>query len=113
MRSHIVSEQFNFVSIKKKANIHFNGSSISHVLILKDGSKKTLGVILPSEHPLTFKTHLEERIEIISGTCAVQIGDQSEVSTYSSGESFIIPPNSEFTIQSEDVVDYVCHFEPH
>lgn len=113
MRSLIVSEQFNFVSIKKKANIHFNGSSISHVLILKDGTKKTLGVILPSEHPLTFKTHLEERIEIISGKCTVQVGDESEVSTYSSGDSFIIPPNSEFTIQSDEVVDYVCHFEPH
>ena len=108
-----MSEQFNFVSIKKKANIHFNGSSISHVLILKDGTKKTLGVILPSEYPLTFKTHLEERIEIISGTCAVQIGAATEVSTYSSGESFIIPPNSEFTIQSDGVVDYVCHFEQH
>lgn len=106
-----VSEQFNFVSIIKKANVHFDGASISHVLILNDGTKKTLGVILPSEHPLTFKTHLEERIEIISGKCSVQVGDEPEVSTYSSGDSFIIPPNSEFTIQSDEVVDYVCHFE--
>jgi len=70
-----VSEQFNFVSIKKKANIHFNGSSISHVLILKDGTKKTLGVILPSEHPSPlrlisksalklFQAHVQFKLEL-------------------------------------------------
>ncbi|MGG2096200.1 DUF1255 family protein [Acinetobacter haemolyticus] len=104
-------EQFDFVSIKKKANVHFNGASISHILVLKDGSKKTLGVILPSEEPLTFKTHLAERIEIISGQCSVQIADDPEIQVYASGESFQIPANSQFKIQTNEVVDYVCHFE--
>ncbi|EEH70383.1 MULTISPECIES: pyrimidine/purine nucleoside phosphorylase [Acinetobacter] len=104
-------EQFDFVSIKKKANVHFNGASISHILVLKDGSKKTLGVILPSEEPLTFKTHLAERIEIISGQCSVQIADDPEIQVYASGESFEIPAHSQFRIQTNEVVDYVCHFE--
>lgn len=104
-------EQFDFVSIKKKANIHFNGTSISHILVLKDGSKKTLGVILPSEEPLTFKTHLAERIEIISGQCSVLIGDDPEMHIYASGESFQIPANSQFKIHTSEIVDYVCHFE--
>ncbi|MEO4073765.1 pyrimidine/purine nucleoside phosphorylase [Acinetobacter pittii] len=104
-------EQFNFVSIKKKANVHFNGTSISHILVLKDGTKKTLGVILPSEEPLTFKTHLTERIEIISGQCKVQIGDDLNMQIYGSGESFQIPANSQFKIHTREVVDYVCHFE--
>jgi uncharacterized protein YaiE (UPF0345 family) len=106
-----VPEQFDFVSIKKKANVHFKGASISHALALKDGTKKTLGVILPSEESLTFKTHLAERIEIISGQCSVLIGDDPEMQIYTSGESFQIPANSQFKIQTSEIVDYVCHFE--
>jgi len=106
-----VPERFDFVSIKKKANVHFNGASISHALVLKDGSKKTLGVILPSEEPLTFKTHLAERIEIISGECSVQIANDPNMQIYISGESFLIPANSQFKIHTSEVVDYVCHFE--
>lgn len=80
-----VSDQFDVVSITKKATVHFKGASISHMLKFKDGSKKTLGVILPSAHPLIFKTHLAERIEITSGQCKVQIGNMSELKVYSSG----------------------------
>lgn len=104
-------EKFDFVSIKKKANVHFKGASISHALVLKDGTKKTLGVILPSDKPLTFKTHLAERIEVISGQCSVLIGNDSEVQVYASGESFQIPANSQFKIQTREALDYVCHFE--
>lgn len=106
-----MTEKFDFISIKKKANIHFNGASISHVIVLKDGSKKTLGVILPSKEPLTFKAHLAERIEIISGECSVQIGYKPDIKIYKSGESFQIPAHSQFKIQTNEVVDYVCHFE--
>ena len=45
-----MSEQFDFISIKKKANVHFNGASISHAIVLKDGTKKTLGVIQRWSH---------------------------------------------------------------
>ena len=106
-----MSEQFDFISIKKKANVHFNGTSISHAIVLKDGTKKTLGVILPSEEPLTFKTHLTERIEIISGECNVQIGHAHDIETYKSGQSFQIPAHSQFKIHTSEVVDYICHFE--
>ncbi|WP_333669211.1 pyrimidine/purine nucleoside phosphorylase [Acinetobacter guillouiae] len=106
-----MTEKFDFISIKKKANVHFNGASISHAIELKDGTKKTLGVILPSEDPLTFKTHLTERIEILSGECSVQIGNKSEIKIYKSGESFQIPAHSQFKIKTSEVVDYICHFE--
>lgn len=106
-----MTEQFDFISIKKKANVHFNGASISHAIEFKDGTKKTLGVILPSEDPLTFKTHLAERIEIISGECSVQIGHAPETRIYKSSESFQIPAQSQFKIKTSEVVDYICHFE--
>ncbi|CAI3111794.1 Pyrimidine/purine nucleoside phosphorylase [Acinetobacter calcoaceticus] len=106
-----MSNQFDFVSIKKKANVHYEGRSISHVIELEDGTKKTLGVILPSDKALIFKTHVPERIEIISGKCTVQIGDELEAKIYSSGESFNVPENSKFKITTDEVIDYVCHLE--
>ncbi len=103
--------QFDAVSITKKANVHYEGHSISHVIELEDGTKKTLGVILPTEKALTFKTHVSERIEIISGKCSVQIGDDPDTKVYSSGESFNVPENSKFKIITDEVIDYVCHLE--
>jgi len=104
-------DQFNSVSIRKKANVHYEGHSISHVIELADGTKKTLGVILPTNKALTFKTHVPEHIEIISGKCTVQIGDEPEAKVYSSGESFHVPENSNFKIMTDEVIDYICHLE--
>ncbi|MCU4528185.1 DUF1255 family protein [Acinetobacter pittii] len=82
-----MSNQFASVSIIKKAIVHYGGHSISHVIELEDGTRKTLGVIFPTDKYLTFRTHVPERIEIISGKCSVQIGNQSEVKIYSSGRA--------------------------
>ena len=51
-----MSNHLDYVSITKKANVHYEGHSISHVIKLDDG-KKTLGVILLADKYLTFKTH--------------------------------------------------------
>lgn len=104
-----MSNQFDSVSITKKANVHYEGHSISHVIKLDDGTKKTLGVILPTDKYLTFKTHVPERIEIISGKCHVQIGDEPDTKIYSDGESFCVPENSYFRIMTDEVIDYICH----
>ena len=106
-----MSTQFNFVSVQKKSNIHFDGCSISHVIELTDGRKKTLGVILPTERPLVFETVVAERIEIVSGKCLVQIGNNTESQTYHAGESFYVPKKTQFKIITDDIIDYVCHLE--
>lgn len=96
-----MSSQFDFVTVHIKPNVHYKGRSISYLIECKDGSKKTLGVILPTEKPLTFETHVTERIEIVSGKCLVRIADQEEMEVYSSGESFTVPANSRFSLQSD------------
>ncbi|MFH7767525.1 pyrimidine/purine nucleoside phosphorylase [Acinetobacter sp. BSP-28] len=106
-----MSTQFNFVSVTKKSNVHFDGCSVSHVIKLKDGTKKTIGVILPTEHPLVFETLVAERIEIVSGKCLVQIGNNPQSQTYYAGESFYVPKKTQFTIITDDIIDYVCHLE--
>ncbi|MBM4199769.1 MAG: pyrimidine/purine nucleoside phosphorylase, partial [Gammaproteobacteria bacterium] len=40
--------QFDHVSVVKKANVYFDGKCVSHTVILSDGSRKTVGVLMPS-----------------------------------------------------------------
>ncbi len=88
---------------------------VVHVLAiqfyLKTVLKKTLGVILPTEQPLTFETHVPERMEIISGECRVKIANNEEAELFRAGQSFYVPGNSTFKIETDDVLDYVCHLE--
>lgn len=106
-----MTERFERASIVKKANVYFEGRCISHTVQLEDGSKKTLGVILPSAEILSFETHVAERMEIISGECRVRIGDESEMTVYRKGQSFFVAGKSYFSIEALTVVDYVCHLE--
>ena len=39
--------QFDNVSVVKKANVYFDGKCVSHTVVQADGTKKTVGVILP------------------------------------------------------------------
>ena len=71
------SVQFDHVTVIKKSNVYFGGACISHTVQFEDGTKKTLGVILPTEQPLTLATHVPERMEIISGECRVKIADST------------------------------------
>ena len=95
-----MSSQFDHVSVIKKSNVYFGGSCISHTVQFADGTKKTLGVILPTEQALTFETHVPERMEIISGECRVRIADSEEQELFRAGQSFYVPGNSKFKIET-------------
>jgi uncharacterized protein YaiE (UPF0345 family) len=57
--------EFNGVTIIKKANIYFDGKVSSRSIIFSDGSRKTLGILLPGEYE--FNSDDKEIVEIISG----------------------------------------------
>lgn len=101
-------EQFDQVSVLKKANIYFDGKCVSHTIIEADGTRKTLGVIFPSE--LLFNTADPEVMEIVGGKCEVRLKGEDEWKTYMAGQSFSVPANSAFDIKTIDTLDYVCHF---
>ena len=48
------SQQFDGISVIKKANVYFDGKCVSHTVLFADGSRKSVGVIFPSK--LTFNT---------------------------------------------------------
>ena len=99
---------FDNVSVDKKGNVFFDGKCVSHSVIFPDGSRKTVGVILPST--LTFNVSTPELMEITSGTCRVKIGDEPEFKTYAAGDQFSVAANSRFVIEAPEVVNYVCSF---
>jgi hypothetical protein len=101
--------QFDNVAVTKQANVYFDGKCVSHTVQFADGSKKSVGVILPSA--LTFNTGAPEIMETVSGTCRVKLAGESEWKTYSAGQSFDVPANSSFDIEVlGDPYHYVCHF---
>ena len=100
--------QFDNVSVKKAANVYFDGKCVSHTVLFADGTKKTVGVIFPSK--LTFNTAAPEIMELNAGACKIKIAGQSEWKTYRAGEKFSVPGNTSFDIETLEMLDYVCHF---
>lgn len=100
--------QFDNVSVLKQANVYFDGKCVSHTVLLADGTRKTLGVILPSQ--LVFTTGAPETMEITGGRCRVRLAGSQEWSEYAAGSSFDVPGDSSFDIETLETLDYVCHF---
>jgi purine/pyrimidine-nucleoside phosphorylase len=100
--------QFDKVSVVKKANVYFDGKCVSHTVMLADGTKKTVGVILPSS--LTFNTGAPEVMEGVGGTCRVRLRGENEWKAWGEGESFAVPGDSSFEIACDEPYHYVCHF---
>jgi len=100
--------QFDNVSVLKQANVYFDGKCVSHTVLLADGTRKSVGVILPST--LTFSTGAPETMEIVSGRCRVLQAGETDWKEYAAGSSFDVPGDSLFEIEALETLDYVCHF---
>jgi uncharacterized protein YaiE (UPF0345 family) len=101
--------ELNNVSVTKKSNVYFDGKCISHTVVLADGTRKTVGVIFPSQ--LTFNTGAPERMDVVGGRCKIRLAGASDWQTYDAGTEFSVPGNSSFEIETLEMLDYVCHFE--
>jgi purine/pyrimidine-nucleoside phosphorylase len=100
--------QFDNVAVVKKANVYFDGKCVSHTVQFADGSKKSVGVIMPAT--LTFNTGVPEIMETVTGSCRYRLkgGDWQSCSE---GQKFEVPGNSSFDIEvSGAPYHYVCHF---
>jgi len=94
--------------INPRANVYFDGKCVSHSIELPDGSKKSVGVILPST--LKFNTGAPERMELVEGECRVRLAGSETWATYAGGQSFDVPGNSSFDIETTKTLHYICHF---
>jgi len=104
-----VPKEFAGVTVVTKANLYFDGGVASHTLVFPDGSKKTIGLIRPGAYH--FNTDAPERMEIVAGTCRVQLDNEKATQDYSAGEAFNVPGRSGFNIEvGGGVCEYICSF---
>jgi len=87
-------KKFKDVTIIKKANIYFDGKVTSRLLNFPDGSRKTLGIMLPGEYE--FNTDDKEIIEILSGDLKVLLSEKEGWINIGAGDSFEVPAQSKF-----------------
>ncbi len=99
--------QFENVSVVLKANVYFDGKVTSRSVVFPDGTRKTLGIMLPGEYE--FNTADKELMEITSGVLDVQLPN-SDWQSVKGGESFEVPANSKFKVKIVEITDYVCSF---
>jgi purine/pyrimidine-nucleoside phosphorylase len=100
--------EFNNVTVVREANIYFDGKVTSRTVVFADGSKKTLGVMLPGEY--TFNTGAKELMEIFSGELDVLLPGQAGWQAVRSGEAFEVAANSSFSLKVTVLTDYCCSF---
>lgn len=101
-------DRFEQVSVIKKANVYFDGKVTSRTVLFADGTKKTLGVILPGEY--SFGTADKEVMEILAGSLNALLPGASECETFTEGQTFEIPANSHFSVSTKGVCDYCCSY---
>lgn len=101
-------DSFENVTAVKKANIYFEGKVTSRTILFNDGTKKTLGIMLPGEYE--FSTGDKERMEILEGKVSVLLPNDSEWKSFETGQSFDIPGKSVFSILVYKVSDYCCSY---
>jgi uncharacterized protein YaiE (UPF0345 family) len=95
-------------SIATQANVYFDGKCVSHTLTLADGTRKSVGVVLPSQ--LTFNTGAAETMECVAGSCEYKLAGTDEWRNSGPGETFVVPANSGFEIRVSQTYHYICHF---
>ncbi len=100
--------QLENVTVHAQANVYFDGKCVSHTVLLADGTRKTVGVVLPAA--LTFGTGAPETMEVVGGGCRVRLAGSDEWTEYAAGSSFDVPGNSSFDIEVDERFDYICHY---
>ncbi len=96
------------VSVTTRANVYFDGKCVSHSVTLADGTKKSVGVILPAT--LTFNTGAPEIMECVAGACEYKLAGSNDWVKSSAGQKFDVPGNSSFDIRVTEAYHYICHF---
>jgi len=104
----MTTEQFDGVTVTTRANVYFDGKCVSHGITLADGTKKSVGVILPAT--LTFNTGAAEIMECVAGGCEYKLAGSDEWKKAGPGDRFSVAANSSFEIRVAEAYHYVCHF---
>ncbi len=100
--------EFSNVTVVKKANVYSEGKVTSRTLLFADGSKKTLGIMLPGEYE--FGTAEKEIMEILAGELEVLLPGAKDWQQVKGGESFEVPAQARFGLKVKSLTDYCCSY---
>ncbi len=100
--------QFNNVSVVKKANVYFEGKVTSRAVLFEDGTKVTLGIMLPGEYE--FGTSQKEIMDIQAGELSVLLPGNDQWLEISEPTKFEVPANASFKLKVKTVTDYICSY---
>ncbi|GLS13559.1 MULTISPECIES: pyrimidine/purine nucleoside phosphorylase [Hydrogenophaga] len=96
------------VTVNTQANVYFDGKCVSHGLTYPDGTKKSVGVVLPAT--LTFGTGAPEIMECVAGGCEYKLAGTDTWVPVVPGDAFKVPGNSSFDIRVAEAFHYICHY---
>jgi hypothetical protein len=103
-----MSDRFENVTILKKANVYFDGKVTSRSVFFPDGTRKTLGFMLPGDYE--FSTGAREVMELLNGEMEVLLPGSDKWQTFEAGDTFEVPANSSFKLKLAVPVDYCCSY---
>lgn len=104
----MTTQSIDGVTVNTQANVYFDGKCVSHGITLADGTKKSVGVVLPAT--LTFNTGAPEIMECVAGSCEYRLDGTDVWVKSTAGEKFSVPGNSKFDIRVTEAYHYICHF---
>ena len=104
----MTTEKFDGVSVTTRASVYFDGRCVSHAITLPDGTKKSVGVVLPAT--LTFGSAAPEIMECVGGWCEYRLAGSDNWVKSSAGERFSVGANSRFDIRVNEPYHYICHY---
>jgi len=104
----MAEDRFDNVTVIKKANVYFDGKVTSRTVLFADGSRKTLGVMLPGDYE--FGTGAREVMEVLGGEMSVLLPGHTDWQLFKSGDRFEVPANASFKLRIPVVADYCCEY---
>jgi purine/pyrimidine-nucleoside phosphorylase len=104
----MAEDRFENVTVVKKANVYFDGKVTSRNVLFADGTRKTLGFMLPGDYE--FSTGAREVMEMLAGEMQVLLPGATAWQTFRAGDTFTVPANSSFKLKLTGVVDYCCSY---
>lgn len=99
---------FENVTVARESNVYFDGQVTSRTIHLADGSRKTLGVMLPGEYE--FGTQAAEEMDISSGELEVLLPGADDWKSVTGPQVFNVPADASFKVKVHSVTNYCCSY---
>ncbi|WP_411821288.1 pyrimidine/purine nucleoside phosphorylase [Leptospira sp. 'Mane'] len=101
-------DQFENITVLKKANIYYEGKVTSRTVIFPSGEKKTLGIMMPGDYE--FGTDVKEIMEISAGDLEVLLPGSNDWIHIQGEGVFEVPAKEKFKLKVIKVTDYCCSY---